>query len=195
MQRVGIAAFAGQKQRLQAAEIIFCFVDAVGVFAFDGAEGSGRSKQDVDAVLINHPPKRARIRCADRFAFVQYGGAAVKQRRVDNVGMAHNPAYVRSSPVHVAGVYAVDVFHGPFQGHQVAAVVAHDPFGHAGGAGGVEDVKGVGGGDRNTADGFSQGQLLLPVEIAPGDHAGGELRPLQNQAGFWFVLGQIDGFV
>ena len=70
----------------------------------------------------------------------------VEQRRVDDVGVADDPADVRGRPEDVAGVGVVDVGHAPPQRDGVAAVVAHDALRAAGRARRVEDVERVGGG-------------------------------------------------
>ena len=61
-----------------------------------------RGEQRLHPVLGDHPPERARIRCADRFAFVEHGRRAGQQRRVDDVGVADDPADIGGGPEHLA---------------------------------------------------------------------------------------------
>ncbi len=61
-----------------------------------------------DAVLRDHPPEGAGVRRADRLALVEHARAAVQQRRVDDVGMADDPADVGGRPEDLAGRDAVN---------------------------------------------------------------------------------------
>ena len=117
---------------------------ALGVFLLDRAERRGRREQHLDVVLADDPPERAGIGRAHRLSLVHDRSAAGQKRRVHDVGMAHDPAHVRSRPVHVAGLDAVDVLHAPAERHRVAAVVAHHALGLARRARGIEDVERVG---------------------------------------------------
>ena len=89
----------------------------------------GAVNSALHAVLGDHPPERAGVRRADRLALVQDGGRADQQRRVDDVGVADDPADVGGGPAHVARADVVDVRHRPVQRDRVAAVVAHDALG------------------------------------------------------------------
>ena len=111
----------------------------------------GAVNSALDPVLGDDPPERAGVGGADRLALVEHGRGADDQRRVDDVGVADDPADVGGRPPHLAGVDVVDVRHRPGHRDRVAAVVAHDPLRLAGGAGGVEDVERVGRGDLDAA--------------------------------------------
>ena len=117
------------------------------IFLLDGAESRRRGEQRHRLVLGDHPPEGARIGRADRLALIEDRGRAMQQRRIDDIGMADHPADIGGRPEHLAGLDAVMVLHRPFQRHHVPAIVAHDAFRLAGGAGGVEDVERIGGGE------------------------------------------------
>ncbi len=156
VQGVRIEPFAGQKEGFEVGQVVIFHQFRFGIFAFDGPEGRGGGKHGFDLVLGDHPPEYAGIRRAHRFAFEQNGGAAFEQGAVDNVGVPHNPADIRGRPVNIAGIHVVDVFHGPFQGHHVTAVVPHNPFGFSGGSGGIKNVKRVGGRHRHAVMGLGR---------------------------------------
>ncbi len=64
----------------------------------------------------------------------------------------------------------------------MAAIVAHDALGLAGRAGGVENVKRVGGLDRHAVDRMRPGHAIVPVEVPLRDQLGLGLRPLKEDA-------------
>ena len=151
---VGVGALASQEQGLKRAHAVGIEQLSVRILALDGPEGRRRREQDLDLVFGNDPPEGARIGGAHRLALIEDGRAAVQQRPVDDVGMADHPAHVGGRPVNVAWVHVVDVLHGPFEGHHVPAVVAHHAFGLAGGAGRIEDIERVRGGDGDAVGGL-----------------------------------------
>ena len=170
-----VGALAGQEQRAEFRQVVLLEQLAVRVFLADGAERGRRGEQRRPPVLGDDAPERAGIGRADRLALVEDRGAAVEQRRVDDVGMADHPADVGGRPPHLAGIDAVEILHRPFQRDHVAAIVAHHAFGHAGGAGGVEDVERIGGGDRHAVRGLGVFDRVLPglapVVVAAFDRA------------------------
>ena len=126
------------------------------------------------AVLGDHAPERAGVRRADRLALVEDRGAAVQQRRVDDVAVADHPADVGGRPVHLAGLDAVEILHRPFERDHVAAIVAHHALGPAGRARGVEDIERIGGRDRHAIAGRARVHERViahrrPVVVAAGD--------------------------
>ncbi len=138
-------------------------------------------------MIGDHPPKGPGIGRADGLSFVDDGGAAGEEGRVDDVGMADHPAHVGGRPIGVARPDAVEIAHRPLKRHHVPSVVADHALGLSGGAGGVEHIERVRREDRQARRGVA-GRLGLggrrrPVVIAPGDHAGLALRPLQDEAG------------
>src|SRR5262249_43043367 len=133
-------------------------------------------------MLQNHPPKGPRIRSAERFALVEHGGVAVEQGRVNYVRVADDPTDIRCRPIHFARFHTIDVSHTPFERDEMAAIVANDPFGHASGTRGIENIERVSGCNGNTTDRFRISHLLRPIEITAADHGCSFLWALDNDA-------------
>jgi len=114
---------------------------------------------------------------------------------VDDVRMADNPADVGSSPVDVAGIDSINIFHCPLESNGVASVVADDAFGFSCGAGGVQDVERVGSGDRDAALRPGCGGDFVPIEIPAGEKFGGVHGTLEDDAFFRLVMPEANGFV
>ena len=194
-----IGALAGQKQRAEFRQVVLREQLAVRVFLADGAERGRRGEQRDHAVLGADAPERAGVGRADRLALVQDRGAAVEQRRIDDVGVADHPADVGARPPHFARADAVQILHRPFERDHVAAIVAHHALGNSGRAGGVENVERIGGGDRHAfgclgeVDGVLPG--FAPVVVAACHEVRLALRALQDQTGGGLVLGEIDRLV
>ena len=62
------------------------------------------------------------------------------------------------------------------------AIVVDDALGLARGAGGVEDIEGIGGEDRHAVARAGSGHRIVPVGVAAGDQRGGRHGPLQDDA-------------
>ena len=77
----------------------------------------------------------------------------------------------------------------------MAAVVAHHPLGHAGGAGGVEDVERIGGGHRHAVGRRGAFARCAPVEIPAVDERSLGLRALEDDRPLRLVSRQLDGGV
>ena len=131
----------------------------------------------------------------DGLALVDDGGVSVEQRRVADVRVSDHPADVGRGPVHLAGLDPVDVLHRPLQRDGVAAVVANHALGLAGGAGGVEDVEGIGGRDRHAVVRLGARHGLHPVDVASLDEVAWCGFALEDDAGARLVGGEIDGAV
>ncbi len=142
--RVRIGPLARQKQGVHRRDVVILEERGLRVLLAHGAKGRRRGEEGRDLVLLDHPPEGAGVRRADRLALVEHAGAAVQQRRINDVGMADHPADVGSCPIRVAGLDVVDRRHRPFKRHEIAADVAHHALRHAGRAGSVEDVERVG---------------------------------------------------
>ncbi len=167
-----IGALAGEEERAELREIVLGDELAVGIVALDGAEGGGRREHGVDAVLGDHAPIDAGVGRADGLALEQEAGAAEEQRRIDDVGMADDPADIGGGEERIARLHAVDVRHRPVERHGVPAIVAHDALGLPGRAGGVEDVERIGRLDRHAGRRRRRRDRLAPVAVAPFDEAG-----------------------
>jgi hypothetical protein len=152
---VRIGALAGEEQSAELRHVVARQQLRVRVLSLDGAERGRRRQHGNDAVLGDHAPHRAGIGCADRLALVKDRGAAMEQRRIDNIAVAHHPADIGGRPPHLARIDAVEVLHRPFERDHVAAIVAHYALRLAGRAGGINDVERIGGGDRNAVRGLA----------------------------------------
>ena len=146
-------------------------------------------------MLRNDAPESTRVRRADGFAFVKDSRVAVEQWSVDDVGVAYYPADVRSRPEDVSGVNAIDMLHGPFQGHRMTAVVAYYPFRLPSGAGRIEYVEGISSGHRNAVVWLCRLHHFIPVTVEAGHQFGALHRALKNDALFGFVTGDSNRFV
>ena len=143
----------------------------------------------------NHPPKNTGIRCSNRFSSEKNGGATLKERRIYNVGMSDDPPHIGCSPVDIPGIYTIDRFHRPFQGHGMTTVVPNHTFGSSGCTGSVKNVKRIGGGQRYAVVGFCVCHCIAPVQIPPLDQTSGFHRSLQDDAAVGFCNRNIDGFI
>ena len=173
---------------------------ALRVFFLDGAERGRRGEHRGAVMFGDHPPEGAGVGRADRLALVEDRGAAVKQRRVDDVRMADHPADVGRRPVHLARLDAVEILHRPLQRDHVAAVVAHHALGPAGGARRVENVERIGRRDRHAVVGRAGVNERVvahrrPVVVAALDQCRPRLRPLQDQARGRLVRGELNRLV
>ena len=77
----------------------------------------------------------------------------------------------------------------------MAAIVAHHALGLSGRAGGVDDVKRIGGLDRHAVVRLRVLDEGMPVDVASGDQIAPPLLALQHDAMRRLVLRQIDGAV
>ncbi len=181
---VRIGALAGEEQRVHRADVVLLEQRRLRVLLAHGAERGRRGEEGADLVFLDHPPERAGVRRADRLAFVEDGRAAVQQRRVDDVGMADDPADVGGGPVGLAGLDVVDRRHRPFERDDIAADVAHHALRHAGRPRGVEDVERIGrreiGAGRALAGGLGGADQRRPVVVAVRIHPRLDLRALEH---------------
>ena len=140
-------------------------------------------------MLGNDAPESARIGCSDGFAFVKNGGASVKKRSIDNIGMADNPADIGGGPENFARFDIVDVLHRPFQGNGMAAVIPHDAFGFARCSRSVQNIERVSRGDGYTGHSLGVFHQSVPIQIARCYQFSLHLWTLINDAFFRFVRG------
>ena len=162
---------------------------ALRVFLLDGAERGRRGEHGGAAVLGDHAPERAGVGRADRLALVEDRGAAVEQRRIDDVAVADHPADVGGRPIHLARLDAVEILHRPFERDHVAAVVAHHALRAARSCRRCRGCRA----DRSPRPARSRRDLRVdaarasrsagPVVVAAGDQRRLGLRPLQDEAG------------
>ena len=123
----------------------------------------------------------------------------MKQRRIDNVGVADHPADVGARPPHFARRDAVEILHRPFERDHVAAIVAHHALRNSGRARRIENVERVGGGHRHAFAGLGVVDRVLPhcapVMVAARRQLRLALRALQDHAGLRLVLGELDRLI
>ena len=190
-----IEPLSGQEEILQRGDIIFTEKFRLGIFFLDRPECGGSGEEGLHLVFGNDPPVSAGVRGAHRFSFEEDGGAAGQQRGVDNVGVSHHPAHVGAGPEYIAGIHVVNGLHAVAQGYGVTAVIAYNPLRFAGGAGGVENVKRIGGIYRHALGRRGVGHQLVPLIIPPGDQRSVLLGAFQDNTIVRLVFGELNGFV
>jgi len=131
-ERLWIAALPREEECAEVDQVVAVDVLPFRILLADGAESCRGGEERADPVVRDHPPEGARIGCADRLSLVEHGRASVKERRIDDVRVADDPAHVRRGPVHLSRRDVVDVLHRPLERDGVAAVVPHDPLRLAG---------------------------------------------------------------
>ena len=108
-------------------------------------------------------------------AFVDDGCGAAGERAVDDVAMAGDPADIGGTPIHVFGADIEDPLHGHGRLQQVAGSAVQNAFGLTGGAGCIENEKGMLGIEwfGGTIFRFLRVEFFVefvPPEIAAGFH-------------------------
>ena len=138
-------------------------------------------------------PEGARVGRADRLALVEDGRAAVEQRRVDDVGVADDPADVGGRPVDLARLDVVDVLHRPRRARRRGRRCrARSPS--AGRS--CPRCRGCRAGRsprrRRTAPGSASATASCQSRSRAGIELGLELRALQDDAALRLRLDQLD---
>ena len=136
----------------------------------EGADRGRRGVENRDAVILDHFPEAAEVRCVRR-AFVHHLGDAVSQRAVNDVGVPGDPADVGGAPVNILVAHVENVFAGRVGAGEVAAGGVEDSLRFAGRAGRVEDEKRVLGVEA-LGDVFrgNAGHFVVPPRVALGVH-------------------------
>ena len=118
----------------------------------------------------DHAPVGASVWCADRLAFVEDRRRAMQERRIDDVGVTHDPPDVGRRPEDFARIDSVQILHAPLERDHVSAVVTHDTLRASRRSRCVEDVQRIGCRDDHAAGltslALGVGNRLRPVEIA-----------------------------
>ena len=133
---LGVEGFAGAGDEAQAGEVVLG--GGRRPVAHPHADGSRGREHQVHAVPLAQLPGDLGAGVVGHALPAEHRGAA-GEGAVDDEGVPHDPADVRSAPVDVP---VGDLEEGPGQvghSHQVPAGGVHDALGLAGGAGGVED--------------------------------------------------------
>ena len=148
----------------------------------EGANGGRGRVEDVDAVLLDHLPPAAAVRRVGG-PFIDEDRRPGRQRAVDHVGMARDPAHVGRTPVDVV-VANVEHPLGRLLGEEVVAGRGvHDALGLAGRAAGIKDeqrrlaVQRLGGA---VVAGFLD--QFVPPEVAAGGHRHGVAGAAEHDA-------------
>ncbi len=135
---------------------------------FQHANRGRGGKHPVNLVFLdNFPPDPAvRVR---RQSFVNNSRHACQQRRVNDIGVADDPADIRCAKEYAARLAAKNGVHRGCQRHRITADVALDAFRFAGSAGGVKNARSfIGFQPRHR---HSRAEMLLAqrgkIQIAP----------------------------
>ena len=110
--------------------------------AHQAADGGRRGVEDVDLVLVHHLPEPAGVGVG-RHALEHQRGGAVRQRAIDDVGVAGDPADIGGAPVDLAGLVVEHQLMREAGPDHVAAGGVQHALRLAGAAGGVEDEQRV----------------------------------------------------
>ena len=194
--RVGVGPLAGQEQGVHRGDVVVLEQRGLRVLLAHGAEGGRRGEEGGDLVVLDHPPEGAGVRRADRLAFVEHGGAAVQQRRVDDVGMADHPADVGGGPVRIAGLDVVNGRHRPLERDRDSRRCrAPRPSARPSCPRCREYRAGRSRRDRRTARACPRPSRRRPGSSSRGraaPHPRLDLRPLEDDAGLGLVLREPD---
>ncbi len=114
----------------------------LGAPAHEGADGRGRGVEDGDAVALDDLPEAILLRPVGR-AFVHQHGGAVRERSVDDVAVAGDPADVGRAPVDVVLLEVEDPLGRGVAAGEIAAGRVDDALRLPGRARRVEDVEHV----------------------------------------------------
>ncbi|MPL84631.1 hypothetical protein SDC9_30596 [bioreactor metagenome] len=133
---LGVDRLADRAQNLDRAEVVL--VDPFGALPHQRADRRRRGVELVDLVLLAHRPEPAGIGIG-RHALEHHRRRAIRQRAIDDVAVAGDPAHIRGAPEYVA----VMIVEGVLMRHrgidEIAAGGMHDALRFAGRARGVED--------------------------------------------------------
>ena len=188
---VRVEPLTGEEQGGERGEVVPGAQRRGRILLLDGAECRRRGEQRLHVVVGDDPPEGPGVRSADRLALVEHGRRSDDQRRVDDVGVADDPADVAGRPEDLARADAVDVLHGPRERDGVTAVVAHDALGLAGRPGGVEHVERVGRVDGHALRGLRARDEVVPVDVHLS-HRCDALRTLQHDRRRWLVRRELE---
>ena len=161
----------GLADRGHVLEAIVVFLGLVGAGFAQHANGGGRSVEDVDVEAFGDAPRAPGIGEL-RHAFVKHAGGGQRQRAVNDVGVAGDPADVRHAPVDVFGMNVLIILGGAGDVGEIAAGAMLAAFGFAGGAAGVHEEERIFGVHGN---GFDDAIAIIledvvDEEVALHDH-------------------------
>ena len=167
--RLGVDRLADRAEQAQRRQVVR--LGELGPPLHEGPDRGGRGVEDRDAVLLDDRPEAVLARVVGR-ALVHHARRAVRERAVDDVGVAGDPAAVGGAPVHVGlGMQVEDVLRGERDLGEVAPGRVHDALGLPGGAARVEDEEQVLGVHRlGRAVGRLAGHDVVPPDVAALGH-------------------------
>jgi hypothetical protein len=158
--------------------VLHLVLDELVASSLEQAQRRGRHVELRHLVLVDYVPVARKVGIRRR-ALEDDRRNAEQQGRIDDVGVAGNPADVSAAKVAVAVVNVKDVLARGGGAEQVAARRVHDALGLAGGARRVEEEQGVLRVDGLGGDvGGPLVHLLVPPKVAaggPGDVGAGAL--------------------
>src|SRR6267378_1393121 len=105
------------------------------------ANGRGRGVEDVDIQALGDSPYPAGVGVG-RDTFVDDTGSGQRQRTVNNIGVAGDPADVGHAPINIRGMNVLNVLGGAGHVGEVTASAVLAAFGLSGAAAGVHKKQG-----------------------------------------------------
>ena len=138
--------------------------------AHQGAQGRGGGVEDLDLVLVHHLPEAAGVGIVGH-ALEHQGRRRIRERPINHIGVARDPADVGGAPEDLAGAIVEDDLVRPGGPEQIAARGVQHALGLTRRAGGVEDEQRILGVHRlGRAVSVGLGGLQPIVEVAALDH-------------------------
>jgi hypothetical protein len=123
---LGVDRLAHGAEQFQVGQVVLG--DELLALSHQRADGGRGGVELVHLVLFAHGPEAARIRVG-RHALEHQRRGAVRQRPVDDVAVARDPAHVRGAPEDIALVVVEDIFVGHRGVDEVAAGGVHHALG------------------------------------------------------------------
>ena len=173
--RLRVNRLAHRTQQAQGGHIV-----ALGIFlapAHKGADGRGRGVKDGAAILGDDGPEPIPVGIIRR-TLVHHRSGPVRQRPIDNVAVAGDPANIGGTPIDIRLFQVENPLGSGIDAGQIAAGGVDDALGLAGSAAGVEHIEHILAVHRLRSAGQRlAGHQVVPPHIPPGGH------PLRGLAG------------
>ena len=164
----GIDRLADGAEQAEARKIVR--VGPMVALADQRADRGGRSVENADAILLDDAPPAVELRIIGS-AFVHHAGRAGRERPVDDVAVAGDPADIGRAPVGVFFLEIEDPLHGRGDVREIAAGGVQNAFGLAGGARRIKHEQGMLAIERDGGTIFGGVFVeLMPPEIAACFH-------------------------
>ena len=162
----------------QNTQVCHLVVDVLVAGTLEQTQSGGSNVELSDLVFVDHIPVAGEIGVG-RGTLEDNGGASQKQRSIDDVGVASDPADITTTEEAVIVVDVKDILSGQGSTQEVTRGRVHDTLGLPGGTGGVKQeqrVFGIDGLGRQVVGVLLD--LLVPPEVtagSPGDLSTGTL--------------------